>query len=111
MKLLLDECVTRYLKRDLIGHEVSTVDEAGFKGLKNGALLRAADGNFDVLVTVDKSIRHQQNLQSFQIAVLLLNARTNKYEDLQPLVPQALEAIKTVQPGSVVLVGAAGQKS
>ena len=49
MKLLLDECVTRYLKRDLIGHDVSTVDEAGFKGLKNGALLRAADGNFDVL--------------------------------------------------------------
>jgi len=78
MKLLLDECVTRYLKRDLIGHDVSTVDEAGFKGLKNGALLRAADGNFDVLVTVDKSIRHQQNLQSFQIAVLLLNARTNQ---------------------------------
>ena len=57
MKLLLDECVTRYLKRDLIGHDVITVDEAGFKGLKNGALLRAANGNFDVLMTVDKSIR------------------------------------------------------
>jgi hypothetical protein len=42
MKLLLDECVTRFLKRDLIGHDVHTVDEAGFKGLKNGALLRAA---------------------------------------------------------------------
>jgi hypothetical protein len=89
MKLLLDECVTRYLKRDLIGHDVSTVDEAGFKGLKNGALLRAADGAFDVLVTVDKSIRHQQNLQSFQIAVLLLNARSNKYEDLRPLAPRS----------------------
>ena len=73
MKLLLDECVTRYLKPDFIGHDVSTVDEAGFKGLKNGALLRAASGKFDVLVTVDKSIRHQQNLQSFQIAVLLLS--------------------------------------
>ena len=75
MRLLLDECVTRYLKRDFLGHEVSTVDEAGFKGLKNGALLRAAQGTFDVLVTVDKSIRHQQNLQSFQIAVLLLTAQ------------------------------------
>ena len=111
MKLLLDERVTRYLKRDLIGHDVSTVDEAGFKGLKNGALLRAADGNFDVLVTVDKSIRHQQNLQSFQIAVLLLNARTNRYEDLKPLVPRALEAIKTLQPGSVVLVESTDPKS
>jgi|SRR5437588_9970574 len=111
MKLLLDECVTCYLKRDLIGHDVSTVDEAGLKGLKNGALLSAANGNFDVLVTVDKSIRHQQNLYSFQIAVLLLTARTNKYEDLRPLVPQALEAIKTLQPGKVVLVSAASQRS
>ena len=109
MKLLLDECVTRYLKRDLIGHDVSTVDEAGFKGLKNGALLKAADG--DELVTVDKSIRHQQNLRSFQIAGLLLNAKTNRYQDLQPLVPRALEAIKTLQPGSVVLVESTGPKS
>lgn len=70
MKLLLDECVTRLLKRDFIGHDVSTVDEAGFKGLKNGLLLKAAQSQFDVLVTVDKSIRHQQNLQSFQIAVV-----------------------------------------
>ena len=51
MKLLLDECVTRYLKRDLIGHEVSTVDEAGFKGLKNEELLKAAEGAFDLLVS------------------------------------------------------------
>ncbi|MEK6410184.1 MAG: DUF5615 family PIN-like protein [Acidobacteriota bacterium] len=104
MKLLLDECVTRYLKRDFIGHDVSTVDEASFKGLKNGALLRAADGKFDVLVTVDKSIRHQQNLQSFQIAVLLLVARTNKYEHLKPLVPQALEALKSLKPGTFARV-------
>jgi hypothetical protein len=76
-----------------------------------GALLRAADGNFDVLVTVDKSIRHQQNLQSFQIAVLLLNARSNKYKDLKPLAPRALEAIKTLQPGSIVLIGSAREKS
>lgn len=104
MKLLLDECVTRYLKRDLIGHDVSSVDETGFKGLKNGTLLKAADRKFDVLVTVDKSIRHQQNLQSFQIAVLLLIAKTNRYEHLKPLIPQVLEALKSIQPGTFAQV-------
>jgi hypothetical protein len=53
MRVLLDECVTRYLTRDLGGHEVFTVEEAGFKGLKNGRLLRAAAGRYEVLVTVD----------------------------------------------------------
>jgi hypothetical protein len=54
MKLLLDECVVRDLKRDLAGHEVSTVVEAGFGGLENGELLRAAAGKYDVLITVDR---------------------------------------------------------
>ncbi|HKP12117.1 MAG TPA: DUF5615 family PIN-like protein [Blastocatellia bacterium] len=75
MKVLLDECVTRKLKRELIGHDVSTVDEAGMKGLKNGNLLRAASGRFDVLVTVDRSLPYQQNIKSFNIAVLVLVGR------------------------------------
>jgi hypothetical protein len=44
VKLLLDECVTRQLKNDLAVHQVHTVDEAGFKGLENGDLLKAASG-------------------------------------------------------------------
>ncbi len=50
MKVLLDECVTRYLKRDFTGHKVFTVEEAGFKGLKNGRLLQTASGQYDVLM-------------------------------------------------------------
>ena len=50
MKLLLDECVTRHLKRDLVGHEVHTVEEAGFIGLENGDLLKAASGVYEVLM-------------------------------------------------------------
>jgi len=57
VKLLLDECVTRFLKRDLVGHEVHTVEEAGFKGLENGDLLRAATATYDVLITVDQNLR------------------------------------------------------
>lgn len=75
MKLLLDECVTRRLKRDLIGHDAKTVAEAGFRGLKNGDLLRAAASDFDVLITVDRNLPFQQNIDAFQIAVVILISR------------------------------------
>lgn len=60
MKLLLDECVTHRLRRDLAGHEVHTVQDAGLKGLENGELLKAAAGVYEVLVTVDQNIPYQQ---------------------------------------------------
>jgi predicted nuclease of predicted toxin-antitoxin system len=74
MRLLLDECTPRRLKRDFAGHAVSTVEEAGLKGLKSGQLLRAAAGNFDVLITVDQNLPHQQNLSSLNLSILLLIA-------------------------------------
>lgn len=104
MKLLLDECVTNYLKPDFAAHEVFTVEDTGLKGLKNGKLLRAASGNFDVLITVDKSVPHQQNITSLNIAVLILRAKTNTYSDLKPLVPQALAALDQIQPGEIVII-------
>lgn len=59
MKLLLDECTPKRLKKDFVGHEIFTVDETGFKGMKNGKLLRAAsDDGFEVLITVDQNIQH-----------------------------------------------------
>ncbi len=64
MRLLLDECVARDLKRDLVGHEVATVVEAGYSGMNNGALLRAASGNYDVFITVDRNLPFQQNIAS-----------------------------------------------
>jgi hypothetical protein len=59
VKLLLDECVTRFVKRDLVGHDAHTIEEAGFKGLENGDLLRAASGIYDVLITVDQNLPYQ----------------------------------------------------
>ncbi|HXG64635.1 MAG TPA: DUF5615 family PIN-like protein [Blastocatellia bacterium] len=106
MRVLLDECVTRKLKMDFIGHEVHTVEEAGMKGLKNGQLLRSASGLYDVLVTVDKSIPYQQNLASFNIAILILSAKKNTYDALHPLMPQALDALKQIKPGDVVSITA-----
>jgi hypothetical protein len=82
VKLLLDECVTRYVKRDLPRHEVHTVEEAGFKGLENGELLRAASGTYDVLVTVDQNLPYQQNVDGLDIAILVLAAKRNSYARL-----------------------------
>jgi hypothetical protein len=62
MRLLLDECVPKRLKRELVGHEVKTVQELGWAGTKNGGLLKLADGQFDALLTVDQGIEYQQNL-------------------------------------------------
>ena len=104
MKLLLDECVVRDLKRDLAGHEVSTVVEAGFGGLENGQLLRAAAGNYDVLITVDRNLPFQQNIDSLQIAILILSSTGITYADLKPLIPKILIQLSTAQPGQIYRV-------
>lgn len=102
MRVLLDECVTRYLKRDLIGHQVHTLQEAGFSGLKNGELMRAAIGKYDVLVTVDQNIPYQQNLKAAEIAVLILVAKSITYTALKPLVPLLLNALQKIKPGEII---------
>ena len=101
MKLLLDECVTRFLKRDLGAHDVKTVAEAGLRGLKNGALLAAASTTFDVLITVDRNLPFQQNITNLPIAILILVSSGTTYPDLKPLVPEILEAVRTMKPGEL----------
>lgn len=105
MKLLLDECTPKRLKRSFIGYEISTVDEAGFKGLKNGKLIQASvDAGFDVLITVDKNIEHQQNKAALPLAIIILAAQSNRLESLLPLVPKALEALANIKTGEIVKV-------
>ncbi len=99
---LLDECVTRFVKRDLTGHEVHTIEEAGFKGLENGDLLRAATGIYDVLVTVDQNLPYQQNVAGLDIAILILAAKRNSYARLKPLLPRAMNALTTIKSGEVI---------
>lgn len=104
MKLLLDECVPRRLKRDLIDFDVVTVQEAGFAGLKNGRLINAAHGRFDILITVDKNIRHQQNIDDLAISIVVLSAATNKYEPLQPLVRELTDRLTEIKPGEIAII-------
>jgi hypothetical protein len=104
MKLLLDECVPRRLKFGFAGHEILTIDEAGFKGLKNGNLIRAASGTFEVLITVDKNIQHQQNKEKLSIAILILSAKSNRYESLSPLIPEALKFLENIKIGEIITI-------
>ncbi len=104
MRLLLDECVPKRLKRELPGHEVRTVQEAGWAGVKNGALLRAAAELFDVLLTVDQGVQYQQNLAGLRIIVVMV-APSNDIDDLRPLLPLVVAGVVQIQPGQVIRVG------
>jgi hypothetical protein len=104
-RVLLDENLPRLLKRELSGFEVRTVAEVGWAGIKNGALLRLAETEFDLFVTADKNLSYQQPLASFQLGIVVLRARTTKLEDLLPLVPATLEALASVKAGQVRYIG------
>ncbi|MBE9111129.1 DUF5615 family PIN-like protein [Nodosilinea sp. LEGE 07298] len=106
MRLILDECIDRRLARDLIGYEVKTVPQMGWAGIKNGQLLALVEENFDVFITVDRNLAFQQNLPQFRIAVIVLQARSNRLADLKPLVPEILAVVPTAQKGQAMLVGA-----
>ena len=99
MRLLLDESLPRRLERLLTGHDVVSVADAGWSGLTNGRLLGVAQQDFDCLLTADRSLVYQQSLSRFEISVLVLRARTNRLEDLAPLVPRVLEVLPTLRPG------------
>lgn len=105
MRILIDECVDRRVNRTLAGHDVWTVPQMGWAGKKNGELLAlmAANG-FEVLLTVDQNLRHQQNLAAAGVAVLVLVAATNRLADLLPLMPAAGAALATIRPGDVIEV-------
>lgn len=105
MKLLIDESLPVALAGALAGHDVSTVRGERWLGLRNGVLLRAAvDAGFDVLITTDKAMRHQQNLASIGIAVVLVTRVRNRMVDLAPLVPRILEAVAQVRRGELIVI-------
>lgn len=107
MRILLDEQLPRQLARHLLSHDVRTVQQEAWAGLKNGELLTKAEAaGFSVFVTGDQNLEFQQNISKRGLGVVVLRARSNALEDLLPLVPAALTAIEAVQPGQVVRVGA-----
>jgi len=90
------------------GHECETVRDAGFSGKENGELLALAEEHFDVLVTIDKNIRYQQNMTRRNMAILIIRAASNDIDDILTHIPQALAALQSLKPGQVVEVGILG---
>ena len=101
MKVLLDECLPKKLKREVEADEVWTVPEAGWASKQNGELLRLAEMNFDVLLTNGQNLDSQQNLRKFDLAIIVLVAPTNDIEDLKPLMPAVNKALKTIKAGEI----------
>jgi hypothetical protein len=105
LRILLDECLPRALKRSFSPeHQVWTVPEAGYAGLKNGELLRAIDGKFDLLITSDTNLQYQQSLGRYSLAFLLLRSLSNDIADLQPVMNRALAVLHRLVPGQLLII-------
>ncbi|HYX14715.1 MAG TPA: DUF5615 family PIN-like protein [Nostoc sp.] len=103
MRILLDECVARPLKRELTDYEVRTVVEMGWSGKKNGELLQLIiQESFTIILTTDQNLRYQQNFQQAGVAVVVLVASSNRLPDLLPLIPSVRPVLATIAPGVVV---------
>lgn len=106
MRVLLDECLPRRLKQELVGHDVVTVPEAGWAGKQNGELVNLAKGRFDVFVTIDQNLPAQQQANTLDIAVVILAARSNRFQDIRPLIPDLLKALGSIGRPALVRVSA-----
>lgn len=103
-RVLFDEDVPRPLRRDLFGFEIQTVIEAGWAGVKNGELLRRADGAFDVFLTADRNLIHQQNLTGIRLGIVVLALGSTKVNDLRLAIARIAAALESVQPGQVLII-------
>jgi predicted nuclease of predicted toxin-antitoxin system len=106
MKLLLDERIPKKLKQSLVGYDCHTASESGLAGKNSDELLISAErAGFDVLVTTDKGLEHEQNFKDRRIAVLILLSKSNKLDDLAPLIAKSLHSLPFIKPGQILKVG------
>jgi predicted nuclease of predicted toxin-antitoxin system len=104
MKILIDECLPKKLKHHFKNYEAFTVPEMGWAGKTNGELLSLMVEEFDVFVTIDSNMRYQQTLSDYGIPFILLAAKSNRLDDLVPLMPEVLSALNTIKDGEIIKV-------
>jgi hypothetical protein len=105
VKVLLDEYIPKRLIREFSGHDVRHVTQMGWASIKNGRLLALAEKQFDVFVTVDRNLSFQQHISKYQIAILIVHARSNRRQDLLPLMPKLLSTLLRCKARRVTSVG------
>jgi predicted nuclease of predicted toxin-antitoxin system len=107
VKVLLDECVPKDFCKSFPEHECHTAHQAGFGGKTNGDLLTAAErAGFEVLITVDRNMPHQQNLPRHNLALIILIAPSNDLDNLLPHAAACLRALRSVGSGQILQIGA-----
>src|SRR5688572_7608306 len=98
MKVLIDECLPKKLKFEIKAEFVQTVPEAGWASKQNGELLRLAEQSFDVIVTNDQNMEHQQIVSRYDLAFIVLVASTNDIVDLLPLMAKVNMSLNSAKP-------------
>ena len=106
VRVLLDENLPHDLIATLAGHSVSTVQGMGWAGVENGELLRRASGQTDAFITMDRQLERQQHIAGLPFGVVLIVARSNRVQDLLPLIPEVLAALGRIRAGQLEQVGA-----
>jgi len=105
MKILLDECVTKRLKKYLEEFEVYTVRELNLSGTKNGKLMTyCVDNSFDILLTIDKNLMYQQNLEKYPLTIVVFNCFTSKLEELITFLPSFKSQISRFKKHEACLI-------
>lgn len=105
MRVLLDENLPRRLTHEFGENvEARTVGQCGWKGKENGELLRLAETEFDVFITTDQGIPHQQNLSKLRLGIVILQAHSNRLPDLKPLMQTVNSQIQDMEEGKVFRV-------
>ena len=100
MKILFDECMPQPLRRRLAEFDVSTAQEMGWGRLKNGDLLRRAEGVFDAFLTADQQLKYQQDLSGRKLALLVLS--TNRWPKVKAKAPEIIAGLLALRPGDYV---------
>jgi predicted nuclease of predicted toxin-antitoxin system len=106
MRILLDESLPHDLAALIAGHDVSTVRDEGWASVKNGQLLALAATKFEAFITADRNLEFQQNLAKLPIAVVVLVARKNRIQDLEPLLPELAALLNHLPAKALRKVGA-----
>lgn len=105
MKILLDECVPVRLGKYLNDFMVSTVSKEQWTSLKNGKLMRTAiDAGFNVMLTVDKNLQYQQNLNEYDITIVVFDVRFNRLQDFTPLIPGFLDQLSSMEKKKAYII-------
>lgn len=104
MRVLLDECIDWRFARDITGHDVRTVRQMGWTGVKNGELLALAAGQFEVFITLDSNLPYQQRTDRIQVAIIILRPKSSRLSEVRLLTPSLLAALPQMSRGTIKLI-------